>query len=79
VFLWHDVQPLLHPLHGGKIIFGHGLVVGAGIDHGGTQFLVTQESLNGGDAAARVQKLRGASVPQAMRKDLHAQVDTMKS
>jgi len=54
-----DLEPLLYAFHRGEIIFGHGLIVGAGVDHGGTEFLVTQEALNGRDAAARVQQLRG--------------------
>jgi hypothetical protein len=42
-----------------------------GIDHGGVQFLVAEELLNGGDPAACVQELGGGGVAQAVRVDLH--------
>ena len=46
--------------------------MGAGIDHGSVEFLVTQKSLDGRDPAAGVQKLGRAGMAQAMRIDLHA-------
>ena len=64
-------QALLDAAHGGEVVLFHGLVVGAGIDHGGVELLVPQELLDGGDRAAGVEQLRGGGVAQAVGVDLH--------
>jgi hypothetical protein len=47
-------------------IVSKGISLGAGIGHGAAQFLVSQKPLNGSNAAARIEQLRGADVPEAM-------------
>jgi hypothetical protein len=44
--------------------------MGAGIDHGGVEFLMPQETLNGCDTAAGIEQLRRARMSEAMRMDL---------
>ena len=53
-------QPPFDDGHGSIIILSHSAV--AGIDHGGIKPPMTQEGLNGGDAAASVDQLGGTGV-----------------
>ena len=62
---------MLDAAHGGEVVILHGLVVGAGVDHGGVELLVPQELLDGGHRATGVEQLGGGGMPQAVRIDLH--------
>ena len=67
-----QLQALLDASHGGEVVRFHGLVIGAGVHHGGVELLVPQELLDAGHRAAGVQELRGSGMAQAMRVHLHS-------
>jgi hypothetical protein len=67
---WANIQPLLDPLHGGAIVFGHGAVVDAGVDHRRVEPFVAQELLDSGHPAGGVQQLRRVRMTQFVGIDL---------
>ncbi len=53
--------------HRREIVVGDGVVVDAGVDEGGVEVLVAEQSLDGGDFAASVEQLGGVGMAQLVR------------
>lgn len=70
--LGDQLQADFDALHGGEEIGLHGGVIGAGIDHGGVELLVTQDLLNAGDRAACGEELGGAGMTQTVSVEMDA-------